>query len=167
MSNSFYNPYDQNIQWGEGIADFIEQNRDMLMSIFGGGGNKRVKGNQPTGPQAMGQPNMGPVGGGIAEDQGQLMGDIMGGGAPMGMMGSPGGGSPTMNFQGGSPAQFGGGQGQGMGGGTAIGQTGLPAMDPEQQKRVAWIMQQIMGQMQNAPTSRMGGGGFSQGLRER
>ena len=158
MSNSFYNPYDSGIQWGDGIADFVEQNRDMLMSIFGGGGSKRVKGITPTGSQAMGQPNMGPIGagGGGMGNQDQLMGDIMGGGGPMGMMGSPGGGSPSMNFQGGSPAQFGSQQnapgaprrpqmgGGGGGIGSTISHAGASAgMTPEMEQMVAQLMQAL------------------------
>ena len=112
MSNQWYNPYDQNIQWGEGLSEMLPGLLEMikgggLSKIFGGGRPKT--GNQPTQYQGMGQQNTGPVGAGGegTGNMGQLMGDIMGGGGPMGMMGSPGGGTPTMNLQGGSPAQFG------------------------------------------------------------
>jgi hypothetical protein len=118
MSNPWYNPYDSGIQWGEGIADFVGRNKDMLMKIFGGGGGGRPKpGNQETQYQGMGQQNTGPIGAGGEGmgNQGQLMGDIRGGG-----------------FGSGSPAQYAGMQQ----GGAQSGQ-----MTPEMKQLMMAIME--------------------------
>ena len=65
MSNGFYNPYDQNIQWGEGLAEILP---GLLKKITGMGGKK-------SGGPAIGGQGMGFQGGGA-------QGETMGGGSP-------------------------------------------------------------------------------------
>jgi hypothetical protein len=115
MANDWYNPYDSGIQWGDGIAQLIEANKDKILQLIGmGGGGKGGGGRvQQGGGPATSSP-IGAGGEGYGDPQKNISSDLNTG---------------FTGQQSGSPAGYVQAQGQ------------QGQMTPEMQKIIAAIMQ--------------------------
>lgn len=125
MANNWYNPYDSGIQWGDGIAQLVEANKEKILGLIGmGGGGKGGGRVQQGGGPATSSP-IGAGGEGYGDPQKNISSYLNTG---------------FSGQQSGSPAGYVQAQGQ-MGQMPGMGQQGQGQMSPEMQKILAAIMQ--------------------------